>query len=95
MFQASSRVDDGWCHLLLIVDGRWRTILLLVANNYWWQISKGISQVGIKYIEINFLSWIDRFLSRWHIGRSVEIGVPGATVRAALPVLGVCAGLHF
>jgi hypothetical protein len=36
---------------------------VLAANN-WRQNAKGISQVEINYIEINFHSWIGRFPSR-------------------------------
>jgi hypothetical protein len=32
-----------------------------------------------------FLSWISRFPSRWHIGWSFAIGLPGATVHASHP----------
>jgi hypothetical protein len=40
-------------------------LLLLVANNYYWrQLSKGISQVGMNYIENNFLPWIGGFIPR-------------------------------
>jgi hypothetical protein len=31
-FQASTWVDDGWCHLLLIVDERW-----CQCDDYLWE----------------------------------------------------------
>jgi hypothetical protein len=73
---ANLTVPNRRCWIILCRGGD-------LEANKWWQNAKGISQVRINYIEINFHSWIDRFPSRLNSDQSVATGLPGVTVFAS------------